>query len=796
MLEQFIELDRERCTRIDELCREYENAWYRDVEPSLSSFVERVPLEDRLDCLRELLATDFELRINEQREIPIAELLTQFPEHTDLISDIYREVIETAVPIPKPVPKSALMGTTIGDYRLVREIGRGGMGVVYEALHETLQRTVALKVLPAGHEFDQNRISRFAREARAIARLHHEHIVEVYGAGEVDGTHFIAMQFISGESLDRLLARAEHRREFVESTFGKSGSKRSKAVSGKALSEGDLEAHREVSSLSLRVGHSASEMPDSESQATRKPSGDFALVDSGNQQAAFAETVIQPVAQAARLSATSASESESIQRQAGEPPALRGDINFAPELGKTFSDRCRKVAEIGQQMAEALSYAHSNGVLHRDLKPANILLDQQGNAWLTDFGLAKVDEANTALTESGNIVGTMKYLAPEALNGQTDERSDVYSLGLTLYELLSGHTAFDALDQAKLLQAILHSEPTRLSELLPSAPRDLVTIIHKSIDREPSGRYQTAQEFADDLQRFLHDEPIRGRELSHSERFTRWAKRNKLLATLLISLGVIVSVVAISSTIAAGHFQQLNSKLGQSVVDLTTKTNELTEKTNQLTEARNKAQADAVENQRLARAAELARQGAQSTLADMQTERGFLAGREKQPAVAALWFANAATLTPHDPDRQRANHLRAASWLDEALVPAASLMTPGSNWDQVFCQPGGSLLLAVGGGHLRVWDWRNNLVLPWSEELKGVGEAQAQWSPDGRLLAVGSSTGEVRLLEPVSGKVWKQFRHPEQARVLKWSAQGTRLAVGDKRVQVWNVADEPKLEFD
>ena len=167
------------------------------------------------------------------------------------------------------------------------------------------------------------------------------------------------------------------------------------------------------------------------------------------------------------------------------------------------------MARIGVQVADALEHAHAQGVLHRDIKPSNLLLDTAGVVWVTDFGLAKADDQKN-LTHTGDILGTLRYMPPEAFDGRTDARGDVYSLGLTLYEMLGLRPAFDEKERNRLIKQVTTGEPARLDRLNPDVPRDLVTIVHKAIERDPAHRYATASELMADLQRFLDDEPIHG----------------------------------------------------------------------------------------------------------------------------------------------------------------------------------------------------------------------------------------------------------------------------------------------
>src|SRR5262249_25867308 len=153
---------------------------------------------------------------------------------------------------------------------------------------------------------------------------------------------------------------------------------------------------------------------------------------------------------------------------------------------------------------------HKQGVTHRDIKPSNLLLDKRGTVWVTDFGLAKTDD-QANLTHTGDILGTLRYMPPEAFDGKSDRRGDVYSLGLTLYELLALRPASDEMDRPRLMRQVTGSHVPRLENLKRGIPTDLATIVHKAIDPDPSHRYQTAGEMAADLQRFLADEPIQAR---------------------------------------------------------------------------------------------------------------------------------------------------------------------------------------------------------------------------------------------------------------------------------------------
>ena len=207
------------------------------------------------------------------------------------------------------------------------------------------------------------------------------------------------------------------------------------------------------------------------------------------------------------------------------------------------------MAQIGRQAAQGLAYAHARGIIHRDIKPSNLLLDTAGVVWITDFGLAKADD--DGLTATGDILGTLRYMAPERFRGEGDARADIYALGLTLYELLTLRPAFDSSDRLRLIERIKTEEPARPRSLDGRIPRDLETIVLKAIDKDPERRYPTAEAMAEDLRRFLADEPIRARRGRRAERYWRWARRNPAIAVLGGVLTGVLVLVTIGSLLAA-----------------------------------------------------------------------------------------------------------------------------------------------------------------------------------------------------------------------------------------------------
>jgi eukaryotic-like serine/threonine-protein kinase len=410
----------------------------------------------------------------------------------------------------------------LGEYRILREVGRGGMGVVYEAVQESLGRHVALKVLPLHGLLSATHLERFRREARAAARLHHTNIVPIFGVGEHEGIHYYAMQFIRGQGLDAVLQELKEMRCPPAAGPGSSGHReRGASVRSDPVPRVRQPPPRSELSASIAQGLVAGCLC-REEPANGAPASAGA-VGSGSDQ---------PKASDPRTETRSGAT-------AGSHSGL---------AGQSESESYRGVARVGVQVAEALAYAHQEGVLHRDIKPSNLLLDTRGTVWVTDFGLAKA-EGSDELTSPGDIVGTIRYMAPERFQGQADARSDVYGLGTTLYELLTLRPAFDDTNRVRLIERVTHQDPPRPRKLDPRIPRDLETIVLKAIAKEPAERYPCAEVFAEDLRRFLADRPIQARPSSGVERTWRWCRRNPVVALLAAAvagsllLGMAVSVV-------------------------------------------------------------------------------------------------------------------------------------------------------------------------------------------------------------------------------------------------------------
>ena len=310
--------------------------------------------------------------------------------------------------------------TRLGDYELIRQIGRGGMGVVFEAVQKSLDRKVAVKVLPKSLLEEPQQLERFEREARTAGSLHHTNIVPVFGVGSDQGFHYYVMQRIDGTGLDRILA------------------------------------------------------------------------------------------------------------------------------DKTDPYTPGEVARLGLQAANALAYAHGQGVLHRDIKPANLIVNDQLDLWVTDFGVAKAIEEESHQT--GEVVGTLRYMAPEQIRGELDPRSDLYSLGCSLYELLARRPA---VDDPTIRQSIVSAQPINAPRPIryfnKHVPRDLEAILLASMAIDADDRYATADDLASDLRRFLNDEPLRISPPTRPQLAMRWSKRNPAIAALSVAtIALLVGVAMLA----------------------------------------------------------------------------------------------------------------------------------------------------------------------------------------------------------------------------------------------------------
>jgi eukaryotic-like serine/threonine-protein kinase len=425
--------------QVDQICDRFEGAWKKTltgaVRPHMEEYLADIAESQRDMLLRELLAVDIGYR----------QLLGETPTPQDYqqrfptlppqwLTQLLTSSDEASAPAAK---KLASAPPSLPGYEILRELGRGGMGVVYLARHRQLGRAVALKMILAGSFAAADEVQRFLAEAVAVAQLQHPNIVQLFESGQHNGLPFFALEYIDGGSLADLV-------------------------------------------------------------------------------------------------------------KTGPLPPVRA-------------------AELIEQLAQGMASAHSRGVVHRDLKPENVLLTADGAAKITDFGLARRVEAGPGLTNTGVIVGTPSYMAPEQASGHgktAGSAADVYALGAILYRVLTGRPPFQAATALETVMQVRCSEPVPPTQLQPSVPRDLETICLKCLQKEPAKRYASALALAEDLQRFMRHEPILARPVGRWERLAKWAKRRPGAAALAGSLLALMVFVIVGLLIGIGL---INDALGQAL---------------------------------------------------------------------------------------------------------------------------------------------------------------------------------------------------------------------------------------
>lgn len=413
---------------------------------------------DLLDCI----AQEYLERRRRGEHVDKLDYRVRYPELGPELDELLTAIDHLEELTPVTTPRSSdrstpgsRAGSRLGPYQVVREVGRGGMAIVYEATDTQLGRNVALKVLPEYTTTDPRFRERFRREVQAAASLDHSNIVPVYGAGEEDGVHFYAMQLIDGVGVDEIIDSVRRRRS------------------------------------------------------------------------------------------TNPSQPSSESKLGADVHKLLGVDTRNPE---TYYE---SVAGLGAEIASALEHAHGRGILHRDLKPSNVLVDADGHAWVTDFGLCKSAAADD-LTVSGDVVGTLRYMAPERFSGDGDVRSDVYGVGLVLYELLTLRPAVGGRDRPDIIREVVDETPPAPRKIDSGIPRDLETIVLRATSKLAETRYPTAAALALDLEAFLEGRPIVARRPSIGYLVWLAARRNKWLSGT-VAIAVLILIISTAAYILSTH---------------------------------------------------------------------------------------------------------------------------------------------------------------------------------------------------------------------------------------------------
>jgi serine/threonine protein kinase/WD40 repeat protein len=602
-------------------------------DPSIDEFLARQP--DRADELRKLLAT--------------ARVMVSLADRTWSITPRTSR------------PSSSLPEThTLGDFRLLRELGRGGMGVVYEAEQISLGRRVALKVLPFAGVLDPRQLQRFQNEARAAATLDHHHIVHIHAVGQERGVHFYAMQLIEGQSLAEFLAERR--------------------------------------------------APASTPEPNTTPP-------------------LKSTAWHGKLSTVRPDEDRQYFRQ---------------------------VARWGIEAAEALDYAHQMGIVHRDIKPSNLLINSEGKLWVADFGLAMTrNDAN--LTMTGDLLGTLRYMSPEQVQGERsiiDQRTDVYSLGVTLYELLAFRPPFTSSNRTELLRQVKEVDPPQAPLSAKSVPMELQIIVLKATSKEPSSRYATAQALADDLRRYLNDQPITARRPTWRNRAVKWSRRHQTLVRSLLIAMVISICSAFGATILVLQERQKT--------DL----------------------------ERIARQAEVTAASNLRTIADNHEEvtRIQIADR----AIHHGAFAEARRLL-HEAGTEDS---RGFEWHYLLSQAGSEVREVGRHDGTVYgmtLSPDGKLLGAYGQDGVRIWDLATDRQL--RHLTSHLGDVNgAGFSPNGRFFATTGDDGTAKIHETETWTIVATLQHTGPAGGGGFTPDG-KLYVTGEHDEFLRRGDEPPKEM-
>jgi WD40 repeat protein/serine/threonine protein kinase len=642
------------------------------------------------------IADEFTQRLNRGEQPSVEEYAARFPDLAPLLREILPALnlirlshVSSAAGTGIEAPELA---APLGDYRILREVGRGGMGVVYEAEQLSLGRRVALKVLPFAAALDAKRLQRFKNEAQAAAHLHHQNIVPVYCVGCERGVYYYAMQYIDGESLAAVI----HQLRILEG----------------------LEAAEPASVPVLSPG-----------------------------------AALSPGAVPSPIATGPYPPPPDVGQPAAVETADRMTLALSTERSAKGVAFFRTVARLGLQVAEALEHAHQLSVVHRDIKPANLIVEGTGHLWITDFGLAQV-QSDTRLTVTGDLVGTLRYMSPEqalAKRVPIDHRTDIYSLGVTLYELLTLRPAFSGRDHQELLRQIAFEEPTPPRRLSPALPEELEIITLKALGKSPEERYPTAQALADDLRRFLEDKPIQARRPTVWQRVRKFVRRHQPVV-VAVTVATFLALLAVVGMLAF-NIHQVEKERAATEVQAKRAESRAEELSVQLY-----LEHIALINQKLA-------------ADDLPLVEQLL---EECPVALRGW---------------EWGYLK-RRYLAGPFEELHGNSTPAKIWAVTFSPDGKQVAASLANGSIRIWDLKSRQVV-----LTLCGHFHVvhgiDFSPRENLLASGNNDGTILLWDSKTGTVLRKLTgHTVEVQDVRFSPDGRRLysVSADDLVIVWDPA--------
>ncbi len=531
------------------------------------------------DDVVDALADEFLRRHRAGDRPTIAEYLERCPEYADQIRNLFPALVmleklaggDSVQDHSYSLLASIQRPDVLGDYRILQETGRGGMGIVYEAEQISLGRHVALKVLPFQLVSDDTAVERFHREARAAAKLQHPNIVPVYDFCQGESVWYYAMQFIHGQSLHDVLTELRRQKKRGVKQFESFDHLQLTNLATSLMTQTDWQELGEDADIDAALyAPTVDELPTDREEQIRHVV-DKAMMESEQLDEAtliqehpelmpeLAEQLKmvqlirgsrppQMVEELTKLGEqhlpdeepdTAAAPTETVSPT--PPVSSTNKLTGSHKVGGSQAYFENTILLIGT-VARALEYAHGEGVIHRDVKPSNLLLDTRGHIWITDFGLAKINRGDR--TSTGSFAGTLRYMAPEQIRGHCDARSDVYSLGITLYEMLTLRPAFQGADYLELMTRICDDGPIPPRKVDPTISRDLETVVLTAIERNPDARYQDAKSFANDLQCIAMNQEISARRRNRLIRCWKFLCRNAAMSTLICALCVLIVVTS------------------------------------------------------------------------------------------------------------------------------------------------------------------------------------------------------------------------------------------------------------